>query len=235
MASEDNPWRMDDPDQGVPSNYTLNNRGGFDGSKRAWGAFPSTSQENRKSGYGSGETIVPKTRSGSAFLKGTGVASQERTWQVAPGKTARDAFFGYAGPQPKKAGKSRAAPRFGAFPPANGRFEGTPSFRIIKPSQGGIQFGGKFYGAFPPLGGRARQRQRQQKLFRQKKHHLRQLPDVAFPNILPPPVPAPLPEQGSVSPYPGAALPLGVPPFTGGGLGRYYQNPGLFGYGSPRP
>jgi len=235
MASEDNPWRMDDPDQGVPFNYTLNNRGDFESSKRAWGAFPSTTQENRNSGSGSGETIVPKTRSGSALSKGTGSASQGRTWQVAPGKTARDEIFGYAGPQPKKAGKSQAAPRFGAFPPANGHLEGAPSFRMIKPSQGGIQFGGKFYGAFPPLDDRASQRQRQQRVFRQKKNSLRKLPDVAFPNILPPPVPAPVPEYGPLSPYPRAALPFEMPSATGSSVGRTYQDPGLFGYGFPRP
>ncbi len=224
VASDDNPWRMDDTDQGDPSSFRLHKRGGQEGLKPAWEGG-SIGSQNGAPGHRPGETIVPKTGAGGADH-----FPQERTWQVGPGKTARDEIFGYAGRQPEETGERQAPSRFGAFPPANGRFETTPSFRTIKPSQGGIQFGNKFYGAFPPLDDRASKRRRQQRPPGQNKYHRQMPPRVTFPNILPPPVPAPLPEYGIVTPAPGAAIPLGVPPFPGGGRGLNYQNPGLLGY-----
>ncbi len=227
-ASDDNPWRMDDLDQGDPSSFRLNKRRGLEGLSGGWGERSPIKSQSGKTSHRPGETIVPKTG-------GAGHPTQERTWRVGPGKTARDEIFGYAGRQPDEAGKKRAASGFGAFPPADGRFETMPSFKMIKPSQGGIQFGNKFYGAFPPLDGRASQRRRQQRPSGQKKYHQQKLPRMTFPNILPPPVPAPLPEYGAVTPPPGATIPPEVLPFPGRGMGSYYQNPGLFEYPLPGP
>ena len=229
-ASEDNPWRMDDTDQGDQSNYNLYSKDERGGSSRAREYGPSTQLEMGQSPHRSGETIVPKTRQGSASSENTDPAGQGHTWQIAPGKGARDEVFGYAGQQPKGEGKSGTARRFGAFPPANGRLDGVPTYRVIKPSPGGIQFGGKFYGAFPPLDDQKRNRQRRQKWLRENKDALKRGRGRAVPNM-PPPVPG----RGYLAPYPGATAPIGVPLLPGYGPGLNFQDRGLYGYVQPRP
>ena len=227
-ASEDNPWRMDDTDQGDQSIYNLYSKDGRGGSSRAREYVPSIQLETGQSHRGSGETIVPKTRQGAVSSENTDPAGQGHTWQIAPGKSARDGAFGYAGPQPKGEGKSRAARRFGAFPPANGRLDGAPTYRVIKPSPGGIQFGGKFYGAFPPLYDQKSNRQRRQKWLREKSDGLKKGEGRGVPNM------PPVFDRGYLAPYPGATAPLGVPLLPGYGQGLHFQDRGLYGYVQPR-
>ena len=234
VASDDNPWRMDDPDQGVPSQYDLQRKKDQERSFQAGGSKVSPEYEERNKLRRPGETVVPKSRSGSL---GSGAANSNdpgRSWQAAPGKRARDEVFGYAGPQPGGTAKSRNVPGFGAFPSLDEGRARRRSPEDKKSLQGGFQFGGKFYGAFPSMDNRASDIERRQRRLREQNRRAGNRPQAVLPNVLPPLIPAPVPGWSYYNPYPGMVLPPAVPPFPGSTKGPAYQKPGPYGYVMPR-
>ena len=223
IASDENPWSMDEPGQGQQPYYDLN---GGSASGPIDPRFPVI-------GRRANETTVPKSLpSGEPF-----------GWQSAPGKGHRNEIYGYAGPQPNR-GQSNTDPtdetRFGTFPSVSGTVGrtgtrqqyGTPATK-----SGGVRYRGKSFGAFPPIGSRAGQPKQPQKSppSIQRNAPVGQKQGItAFSNSLPSPIPEPAPKRVLPYPYVGYGAPLGY----GRQYGTGFAVPGMgapgLGYGSGR-
>ncbi len=173
IASDDNPWSMDVPGEGQQPYYDLNGTSS--------GGFVGGNQaidskiapSTQMRGARANESIVPKTLPGG----------EPMGWQSAPGKGHRDEIYGYAGPQ----SGSHAGPRITEQKPAAGN---------------GVQFGGKIYGAFPPMGARTKNRQSQNPpIIQGNVRGVQGQRSGAFANVPPPPIPDAAP-RAQILPFP---------------------------------
>ncbi|MCP4935274.1 MAG: hypothetical protein GY927_13975 [bacterium] len=175
IASDDNPWSMDEPGEGQHSYYDLNGTSS--------GSFVGGNQ-------GIGNKIAPHVpmkgdRANESTIRKTLPGGERKGWQSAPGKAHRDEIYGYAGPQ--------SGPQ--AWPPIT---EQLPTARIGR----GMEFGGKIFGAFPPTGERTKKRHMQK--FPNIQGNVQGVQGQragAFANVLPPPIPDAAP-SGRILPYP---------------------------------
>ena len=170
FASDDNPWSMQETDD-KPGLY-------FD-------------LDGRVAAGPLGQTPKETSRAKSPALKGRATSSG------ASGKQNRDQLFGYSGAPPKKrqVGPEKIdAGRFGAFPSQDGSTKEAMKSGSPTTAKGGIQFGGKSFGAFPPKEKKADRdlRHKLQKNLMERQRLLQQ-GSSGFANVLPRPIPAPVP------------------------------------------
>lgn len=233
IASEDNPWRMEESGERQQPYDNLNVEGAGGPFNQGQGMSGRAEPSPRQWGNRQNESIVPK----SSVPKGS------KTWQSGPGKGHRDEVYGYAGPQPKirqRNYETMDRSRFGAFPPVKGMDGGRQSNGAPQQKRDGVQIGGRSYGAFPPLESRQRNRERQQrqKALRENLRRLR-LQSSEFANVPPPPIPDPVPERARPYPYSGyGSVPgYGTGFATGLGMGTRYGpslvDPGMLGLTAP--
>ena len=229
IASDENPWSMDEPGQEQQPYYDLN-------------------------GGGAGGPVEPRLpvigkRANEITVRKSLPYGKPFGWQSAPGKEHRDEIYGYAGPQPSRV-QSNTGPtdetRFGAFPTVSGtggrtetggRIGARQQYGTPATKSGGVRYKGKSFGAFPPIGSRAGQKKQPQ----QSPPRIQRNAPVgqkqatrAFSNRLPSPIPEPAPERILPYPYVGYGAPLGYGTQYGTGLAAPGMGmPGL-GYGSGR-
>ena len=234
IASDDNPWSMDEPADQQQPYFDLSTGG-------AGGSFA----RDQKSDHGpqsrflgksdrANETIIPK----SYPLGGSAAAGQGAQ------KSDKEQYFGYAGPQPK-IGQGHFGPtdssQFGAFPPARSGGYNKKRSAGTGGSGKGVQFGGKSYGAFPPKEAAPVDAiQQQWQAFLKSRANSQRNKSSAFANVAPPPIPEPVPQSSysyrgygtRIAPGYGASG-YGLGGYGPGGLGAGYGpmlgNPGMPG------
>lgn len=213
IASDDNPWSMDEPADGQQSYFDLSRDRagnwpdqGLQGDRYSGSEFLSGKSEKRKKITGNS----PFDRRGRTGKSGSGHQEQ---------------LFGYAGPRPgaDQQGTSGGVPRYGAYPPEDSHSGKSAGARQSAGETGSVRFGGKLYGAFPPGEEKPMNTERQEWLaFKAQRERLRKRQSEAFSNRLPPPVPEPAPQQirpyGGYGQLPGYGV-YGVP--GAGGVGQY--------------
>ena len=241
IASDENPWSMEEPDDKSQLYFDLN-----DGRVN--------SSVSAKPGFVQSRDGKPKKQ--GQHLKGT-----RRTMAPSPGgqklnssvgkRQGGNQFFGYSGSQTNaNIGKTDPGPtdhnRFGAFPSENGHVkeatQGTPDR-----TPGGVQFKGKSFGAFAPKekGPEQNLRLQLQKNLIERQRLLRQGAS-GFANVLPAPIPDVVPQAVFPYPYPnprygplpGYGSGTGLPFPLGGGVpgnntGSLRVDPGRYGFSPP--
>ncbi len=223
IASEDNPWAMDEPANRQKPYYDLGSGAGsgpfVPPTGAQAGAKPPSALPGLHGNVERGDRFFgyagPQSGAGAA---GSG---QMENGQPAPGQSAPDW-------------------------PASGRSAGETGGQSRtfqdEPPGGGVRFKGRLYGSFPPLEKKSTERERQEwQAFQRFKARQKKRQSSGFANVAPPPVP----EPGSrlIYPYAGYGLAPGYDPgaYGAGGYGLpgfapgpYYGVGGLFP-GMPGP